>query len=596
MPKPGWTPPAHRGRGAPEETGPTTFRPSGPISWRPAFVSPAPWATPPGGVRGVGPFASFEINFPRAFIVDGRIADHLNADGTPDHQERPNILFTRSLVPDSVFEAGVRSVVTRLTYPYGVASLAQTDQNFHPYHEYPPYYPKDAAYHNGTVWTWLQGPLISEVCRLGRAEIAWRLTQDAVHQILDRGAAGSQSELLDAVARPGEKEPRLSGTFSQAWNLAEFGRNFFEDYLGVHVSLLSNTLQLRPHLPPSLTEVRTTIALEETPLELAIRRSGDTTRITLDARKCPTRFTATVGIDDVDQTFTLEGGKVTVCEFAGGKAMVRCDGASIPAASHRTEPPRRLDGELSFAVPAIAPGLRALKGPPYPLIDHATIKRTNRRARNLVDASDPTGDDTGVECLTGRALNYSYPLSHHFVRGSFDLVRFTARVDASHLYCTLRFARLSDPGWHPEYGFQLTFCAIAVDTAPGGSVEIGHHSGCRLDAAAGFERLILVGGGVQVEDAAGKILGAYLPIPEDLADPLGDARTGTITFALPLKLLGRIDARTRFTVLAGAQDDHGGAGIGEFRTVAEKAGEWNGGGQQGGSNVYDRLEAGKRKP
>lgn len=537
-----------------------------------------------------------EINVPRVFIVDGRIADHLNADGTPDRQERPNVLFTRRLVPDSVFEAAVRHVVTRLTYRHGVASLSQTDQNFHPYHEYPPFYPKDAAYHNGTVWTWLQGPLISELCRLGREDTAWALTQDAIHQILDRGAAGSQSELLDAVARPGEHEPRLSGTFSQAWNLAEFGRNFFEDYLGVQVSLLQKTLQIRPHLPPSLTGVSATIALEESSVGLDIRREGDTTRIRLDARKCPTRFTATVGLNGVDQTFSLSGGKVTTCEFARGDVVVRCEGASITVATHHPEPPRRIDGALSFAVPAIAPGLRALKGPPYPLIDHATIKRNNGRARSLVDSSDPTGDDTGVESLTGKTLNYTYPLSHHFVRGSLDITRFTARIDASYLYCTLRCARLSDPGWHPEYGFQLTFCAIAVDTSPGGSVEIGHNSGYRLDAAAGFERLILLGGGVQVENAGGKILGVYVPMQEDADDPIGDVRTGTVSFALPLKLLGRIDGRTRFTILAGAQDDHGGAGIGEFRTVTEKAGEWNGGGRQGGSNVYDRLDAGTRKP
>jgi glycogen debranching enzyme len=93
--------------------------------------------------------------------------------------------------------------MTQLTYPYGVASLAQTDDNFHPYHEFPPYYPKDAAYHNGTVWTWLQGPVISELGAGGKEETAFVLTQSVIHQILDRGAVGTQSELLDALARPG---------------------------------------------------------------------------------------------------------------------------------------------------------------------------------------------------------------------------------------------------------------------------------------------------------------------------------------------------------------------------------------------------------
>jgi hypothetical protein len=49
----------------------------------------------------------------------------------------------------------------------------------------------------------------------------------------------------------------------------------------------------------------------------------------------------------------------------------------------------------------------------------------------------------------------------------------------------------------------------------------------------------------------------------------------------------------RFTILAGGQDDHGGAGIGEFRTVNTERGEWNGGGKRrsGDSNIYDILSA-----
>jgi carbohydrate-binding DOMON domain-containing protein len=46
-------------------------------------------------------------------------------------------------------------------------------------------------------------------------------------------------------------------------------------------------------------------------------------------------------------------------------------------------------------------------------------------------------------------------------------------------------------------------------------------------------------------------------------------------------------------VLVGAQDDHGGAGIGEFRNVNADAGEWSGGGKKSVSdpNVYDVLVA-----
>ncbi len=44
-------------------------------------------------------------------------------------------------------------------------------------------------------------------------------------------------------------------------------------------------------------------------------------------------------------------------------------------------------------------------------------------------------------------------------------------------------------------------------------------------------------------------------------------------------------------MLVGAQDDHGGAGIGEFREVNAEGGAWIGsGGSPDSHNVYDWLE------
>jgi len=80
-----------------------------------------------------------------------------------------------------------------------------------------------------------------------------------------------------------------------------------------------------------------------------------------------------------------------------------------------------------------------------------------REAHVLLDAVDPAADDTG---RTG----YTPPRSHFVVKGSFDLRRVTLAADDSCSYWTLTFQRLSNPGWHPEYGFTLTFVAIALDT------------------------------------------------------------------------------------------------------------------------------------
>jgi hypothetical protein len=142
-----------------------------------------------------------------------------------------------------------------LVFPYGVLSLSQNDENFHPFHNYPPNYPKDEAYHNGIIWQWNTGPVVQALCGFGMEDTAWILTSELTHQILERGAVGTLAELMDAFPSKGESEPRLSGTFSQAWSLAEYIRNFYQDYLGVKTDAYLKALYLLPTLPDDMKNV-----------------------------------------------------------------------------------------------------------------------------------------------------------------------------------------------------------------------------------------------------------------------------------------------------------------------------------------------------
>jgi len=61
-------------------------------------------------------------------------------------------------------------------------------------------------------------------------------------------------------------------------------------------------------------------------------------------------------------------------------------------------------------------------------------------------------------------------------------------------------------------------------------------------------------------------------------------------FTLPKKYFPQDLSDASWTILVGAQDDHGGAGMGEFRTVKPVAEQWAGGGNENnGPNVYDVL-------
>jgi len=189
----------------------------------------------------------------------GRLHDHLDPDGTPDRRLRPNQVFAVTvpwddLLPPDRQEEVVRTVSETCVLPHGVASLAPSDPDFHPRHLDFDRYHFDEAYHNGDVWVWLSGPVVSACVRHGMVEAAWEQTRVQRDLLFDEGAAGTLPELRNGV--PPESGENVAGAVSQAWSLAEFLRNFHQDYMGLRPNLLKGVLHFAPALPRDLTWAR----------------------------------------------------------------------------------------------------------------------------------------------------------------------------------------------------------------------------------------------------------------------------------------------------------------------------------------------------
>lgn len=197
--------------------------------------------------------AKAQASFARLFW-DGKVmADRLREDGSRDTKVRPNQLMLASIpftdfVPLDVQAAVTRNAASQLLYPYGVASLSQDDQYFHPRHENPQYHHKDAAYHQGTVWGWNAGFIVTALNKFGYQDLAWQLTRNLGDQILRLGTVGSMSELLDALPHEGGKL-KPSGTFAQSWSVAEYARNAYQDYIGFRPNLPGGSLGFVPAIP-----------------------------------------------------------------------------------------------------------------------------------------------------------------------------------------------------------------------------------------------------------------------------------------------------------------------------------------------------------
>lgn len=190
----------------------------------------------------------------------GALADRLRADGTRDLSMRPNQLFALDLIPDpAIRRAVVRDVWQALAYPWGVASLSQTDPDFHPWHENWHYYHKDAAYHMGTVWQWTNGIAMQRLIEHGQQEMAFALMANMAHDALTRGAVGSLAENADALPREGQTVAALSGTYLQAWSNAEHIRVWRQWFLGIRPDMLAGAITIAPRLPEALRDVQTSM-------------------------------------------------------------------------------------------------------------------------------------------------------------------------------------------------------------------------------------------------------------------------------------------------------------------------------------------------
>jgi predicted glycogen debranching enzyme len=167
--------------------------------------------------------ASFNARFWNASA--GCLFDVVDGERGDDDACRPNQIIAISL-PHPVldrarWEPVLHNVTTRLLTPVGLCSLAPD----HP--DYKPRYfgdlrARDAAYHQGTVWTWLIGPFVDAWLAVNPDDVhgARRLLEPLANHLSD-ACIGSISEIFDA-----EEPFAPRGCIAQAWSVAEVLRAF----------------------------------------------------------------------------------------------------------------------------------------------------------------------------------------------------------------------------------------------------------------------------------------------------------------------------------------------------------------------------------
>ncbi len=198
-------------------------------------------------------------NFEKDYFKAGEsiMADRLLKNGKGDFSMRPNQLFAMDFMTDETKKMQLtKTVWENLVYPWGVASLDQDDDYFHPYHHWDDMYFFDEAYHNGTVWVWNNGIAMQRMIESGQKDIAFKLMENMQNQAMHTGAVGSISENFDALPRDGKSYADKTGTFLQAWSNAEFLRVWYQNFMGIRPNAISGELTIAPRIPSKFNEMK----------------------------------------------------------------------------------------------------------------------------------------------------------------------------------------------------------------------------------------------------------------------------------------------------------------------------------------------------
>jgi len=165
---------------------------------------------------------------------EGCLFDVVSADSQGDISFRPNQVVAVSLdfgmLDKSEETMIVQNILKRLWSGYGLRTLPRDDPRYCGVYS-GDRTRRDRAYHNGTVWPWLTGPLVTAYVKANSHSKESRnfalnnLLLPFLREEVHRGGLGAVSEILDGDS------PQPRGCISQAWSVAEHLRAYVEDVL-----------------------------------------------------------------------------------------------------------------------------------------------------------------------------------------------------------------------------------------------------------------------------------------------------------------------------------------------------------------------------
>jgi predicted glycogen debranching enzyme len=139
---------------------------------------------------------------------------------------RPNQIFavslSASLLPFEQQKAVVDACASQLLTPFGLRSLAPGERGYKGSYSGSPG-DRDAIYHQGLVWSWLQGPFALAHYRAYKDRVAALRFLEPLAKAIDTYGLGTLAEIFE-----GDAPHRPRGCIAQAWTVGEVLRAWKE--------------------------------------------------------------------------------------------------------------------------------------------------------------------------------------------------------------------------------------------------------------------------------------------------------------------------------------------------------------------------------
>jgi glycogen debranching enzyme len=527
--------------------------------------------------------STLKENFRKYFVdsVRSGIFDHLPVKGKANAEILPNQLVDIELAGNNtLYQSVFANVTSTLVYPLGVSTKSGDSPEFHPFRYAQQYYAPQYGLCEGVIYPWLAGEWVTQAAKFGLPDTAMEVTLNLSRFILRGNTLGSLPEIFDAVPVIGDSLPRESGFRSSARSLAEYLRGWYEGYLGVKVDRMGSRLTLRPNLPAKVHDVDFNVPLGSSPVTVHYKKSNDQMTVELstppDSRTIDVVLVAPVNYGEQSvSTKELLLHQAEMSLPAGGHVsfVVRKDGIHLAGSGKHerlqdVKIPSHFDrmviNNIHLAPSLAGFGTKDLVKSPVPLFTIDDVKRPVENAKVLCDvagtAFDTLPPDYGA-----------YPRLPGLKRGSLSVSHFTVSTDTNNVYFHLTYNDLCYPVGNPERGFDRTITAVAIDkNEKTGSQQAMVGRNARYSFINySFSEIIYIGNGLRVEDAKGKTLLEYFPIPSDERSPLGEFNTNSIVFSIPVRIIGKPGDDWKYAVVTGVRDDTGGD-VGNFQTIEDR--------------------------